>query len=80
VGSLEKEPADFGMIQVWNSPIGLSNDRPDYQVKEPRHMCPGTSATFTSYELASRSRVSFDIQDFALPALNHGQLTVINNP
>ena len=46
----------------------------------PLHLCPGTTITFSRYDLARRGQVSVTIPGFQLPAVTPGQLQVIANP
>jgi hypothetical protein len=80
IGSLDRPPAEFAIAPVWSNALGFTNREPDYYSKEPRHMCPGTPATFTMYRAAGRTQASLDIQGFVLPELSRGQLRVIVKP
>ncbi len=79
VGSLDKHPAEYGVSPVWDQPIPFSNRMPNYPVREPQHICPGTPVTFTTYKLAGRAQTSFDIQSFRLPELSHTPLPITPN-
>jgi hypothetical protein len=81
IGSTERDPADFGIVPVWSSPVSLTNQfvmAGNGPIKM-RHLCPQTPITFTRYTLAARTQASFSIDGFQLPHLNAGQLTVINH-
>lgn len=80
IGALETEQSEIGLVPVSLSPVNFTNqfvteaNRPG----RARHLCPGTPVTFTEYALARRSRSTFWINDFQLPLLDAGQVTVIN--
>jgi hypothetical protein len=80
IGSLERPPADFGILPVWTEQIGFTNSQPDYRFDNPRHICPGTPATFISYQPAGRTQAALDISDLVLPELSRGQVQVIATP
>jgi hypothetical protein len=80
VGSLDLPPAEFGIVPVWSEQIGFTNQAPGYRVDNPRHICPGTPATFTSYQAAGRTQAVLDISGFVLPEVSQGQLRVIEGP
>jgi hypothetical protein len=80
VGSLEPPLADFGIVPVWSGQIGFTNREPDDRFDSPRHICPGTPATFVSYQNAGRTQASLEIEGIVLPALSQGQQTVIEQP
>jgi hypothetical protein len=77
VGSLNRPPAEFAIAPVWSDGIGFTNQESDYRSNEPRHICPGTPATFITYQAAGRTQAALDISGFVLPELSRGQLTVI---
>jgi len=77
-GTLDKEPAEFGIAPIMPVSGMVQNYYSAY--KEPPHLCPGSSVTFTQYNLARRTQAAIAIQGFRLPALSHGQLQVIANP
>jgi hypothetical protein len=78
VGSLNRPPAEFAIAPVWSDGIGFTNQDAGYRSNEPRHICPGTPATFTSYQAAGRTQAALDISGLVLPELSRGQLTVID--
>jgi hypothetical protein len=80
VGSLERPPADFGIVPVWSEQVGFTNREADYRFDNPRHICPGTPATFVSYQDAGKTQASLEIEGLVLPALSHGQLVVTEKP
>jgi hypothetical protein len=80
VGSLEQPPAEFAIAPIWADLIAFSNRQPDYRIDQPRHICPGTPAIFTTYEAAGRTQAALDISGFVLPELSQGQMTVIAKP
>ena len=79
VGALDRPPADFAISPVWNEGIGFTNSAPDYHFDQPRHMCPGSPASFTLYQAAGRMHASLDIQHLVLPELTTGQVVVIDH-
>jgi hypothetical protein len=80
VGSLNRPPAEFAIAPVWSDPIGFTNQEAGYRSNEPRHICPGTPATFTSYQAAGRTQAAFDISGLVLPELSRGQVRVMATP
>jgi hypothetical protein len=63
VGSLNNDPADFGLTPVWETPVSLSTE--DYSQKH--FLCPGTPLTFTRYDVARRMRIDVNIPNLKLP-------------
>ncbi len=80
VGSLNRPPAEFAIAPIWSDPIGFTNQDPGYRSNEPRHICPGTPASFTSYQAAGRTQAGLDISGFMLPELSQGQVRVMTTP
>ncbi len=80
VGSLNILPAEFAIAPIWSDSIGFTNQDPGYRSNEPRHICPGTPATFTSYQAAGRTQAAFDISGLVLPELSRGQIRVMATP
>jgi hypothetical protein len=80
VGSLNRTPSEFAIAPVWSNAIAFTNQEPGYHVNEPRHICPGTPATFTSYQAAGRMQAAFDISGLLLPELSRGQIRVMATP
>lgn len=80
-GSLESWPAQFGLSSV-KFPYGIGPMSSDYTGYPDSylHMCPGTSITFTRYDVVRRAQVAVTIQGFQLPALTQAQRSVITNP
>jgi hypothetical protein len=76
VGSLNPEPAEFGISPVVNDSIQLSNG----EVNEAegrarfRYLCPGTPIVFTRYKTARRLQMTVDATDFHLPTV-----TIVGN-
>jgi hypothetical protein len=80
VGSFETDPAEFGITSVWDTPLSLSNNWSTYREGESsheRHICPGTSVSFTGYELIARTQVGLTIQNFHLPELSIGDVYLL---
>ena len=63
VGSLEHDPADFGLTSVWNTNVSLAEGS-YYQTK---YLCPGTVVSFTRFTLVRRLRTVVAIPNFTLP-------------
>ena len=63
VGSLEHDPADFGLTSVWNTYVSLAEGS-YYQTK---YLCPGTMVSFTRFTLVRRLRTVLTIPNFVLP-------------
>jgi hypothetical protein len=80
VGSLDREPAELGIVPVWFSQVDLSNREKteNQRFVEMRKLCPGTLVSFTSYKLSGRTQSSLWISGFRLPELNRGQQAVID--
>lgn len=75
-GTLEHEPADFGITPLWTSEISFSNQ---YKIENNRvvafrKLCVGSPVTFTRYEPAGRSQAGFAISGFQLPQLVRGEV------
>ncbi len=72
IGSLERPPAEFGIVPVSIAPVMFTNQvvtesgRPTIV----RHLCPGTPVTFTTYKLTARTQTTFSINGFHLPLLD----------
>lgn len=71
-GSVDRDPAEFSISGVSNTPLPLSNNWNEGQNRptKPRHICPGTPLTFTEYSVAQRTQSDFIIPNFRLPVLN----------
>ncbi len=78
-GALDRPIADFAIVPMWRSPITFTPNVSDVQVNEPRHICAGTPAQFTSYFPTGRTRMGLEIEEFQLPELNQGQLRIMAN-
>jgi hypothetical protein len=78
VGALERPPADIGIVPVWYSYIGFTNQQKieNNQVVGTRTMCSGTAMTFTAYRLSRRAQISVSISGFQLPELNRIQQAI----
>jgi hypothetical protein len=66
-GSLDRTPANFGVVSVWATNFALSNGSKDLREINTRFLCLGSPLTFTQYELVRRAQAALDIQDFHLP-------------
>jgi hypothetical protein len=74
-GSLDSDPAEFGITSVWQTPLFFSNSTDGYHqgsMPRPRQMCPGSPVTFTQYSLSGRTQTDLTLQDFRLPGLAIG--------
>jgi len=63
VGSLEHDPAEFGMTSVWSTNVSLSEGN-YYRTK---YLCPGTMVSFTRFGLMRRLRTVVIIPNFKIP-------------
>jgi hypothetical protein len=81
MGSIERQPAEFGIVPVWSSGVNLTNQfvMESNRFTKVRHLCIQTPVAFTKYTFTARTQASFSIDSFQLPTLNSGQLTVINH-
>lgn len=75
-GTLEHEPADFGIVPLWNSEINFSNQYKfeSNRVVGFRKLCLGSPVTFIRYALAGRSQAGFSITGFQLPQVIRGEV------
>jgi hypothetical protein len=76
-GSLDSDPAEFGITSVWTVPLTFSNNwgnRRGGDIALPRHFCPGSPITFTAYNRVARGQVGLTIQDFHIPDLAIGDV------
>jgi hypothetical protein len=84
IGSLDNDPAELGITSVWMNPIFLSNmmnpvrrssgsemPHPGERIR-PRHLCPGSQVTYTTYEPAAHLQVQMTVDNFKLPELAKG--------
>lgn len=73
LGSLDPDPADFGITSVWNSPLNLSNEWfYQHPLMHPRQLCPGSPITFARFRRTGKSQVTLTIPNFRLPDLALG--------
>jgi hypothetical protein len=81
IGSIERDPAEFGIVPVWSSGVNLTNQlvMESNHVTKVRRLCPQTPVTFTRYTMTARTQAAFSIDSFQLPRLSAGQVTVINH-
>ena len=70
VGALDNSPADFGITSVWRTSVNLSNNGTEnrFYTPENRHLCPGTTVTFTPYDSVRRTQTDLTIPNFRLPS------------
>jgi hypothetical protein len=80
IGSIEREPAEFGIVPVSIAPILFTNQfvTESNRPAKVRHLCPGTPVAFTRYILTGRTQSTIWINDFQLPRPDAGQVTVMN--
>lgn len=71
LGTLDSDPAEFGITSVWDEPVPLSNFWAGYPAR-PRRMCPGSPVTFARFARAGRGQVTLTIPGFRLPELALG--------
>jgi hypothetical protein len=78
-GTVDHEPADFGIVPMSSSQIDFSNQYKieHNQVLGLRTLCPGTPVTFTKYALTGRSQAGFAISGFRLPRLVRGEVRAV---
>jgi len=68
VGSLDRQPAEFGISSIADVSVNLSNNQNQNGSKqELRYLCAGTPVTFTQFTAVRRMQIRLDIQDFYLP-------------
>jgi hypothetical protein len=76
VGSLNPEPAEFGISPVVSDSVQISNG--DFNQTEGkarlRYLCPGTPIVFTKYRSVRRLQMTVDATDFHLP-----RVTIVGN-
>lgn len=71
VGSLDTDPAEFGITSVWDTQVPLSNYWLGYPPRS-RRLCPGTPLTFARFARAGQTQVTLSIPNFRLPVLALG--------
>ena len=67
VGGLDNDPADFGITSVWTANFVASAGR---DAKKRRWNCPGSTLSFTRFELVRRTQVEMTMRGVTLPALD----------
>ncbi|UWZ82743.1 hypothetical protein [Occallatibacter riparius] len=80
-GALDPAPAAFSLTGVWSIPIDLTNsftvsNQNDDRRVHMRQLCPGTPITFTTYALATRTRLELSVPDFRLPAIANASVAI----
>jgi hypothetical protein len=70
-GSLNNDPADFGLTSVWNHTIYLANQTADTKVSR----CPDRPIHFTHYSLVRRTQTELTIPNFQFPAPESNTIT-----
>jgi len=68
IGTLDTQPAEFGMTSVWGSSVYL---QPLSSAREsgPQHLCPGSPLSFTAYTVVSRAQQTIVSQPMKLSSL-----------
>jgi hypothetical protein len=72
-GSLDNDPAEFGLTSVWNHSIYLANLSADTKVSR----CPDRPLHFTHYTLVRRTQTELSIPDFRFPAPASNTITLV---
>ena len=70
-GSLNNDPAEFGLTSVWNHTIYFQNQSSDTKV----FRCLDRPLHFTLYTLVHRTQTEVDIPNFQFPALTSSTIT-----
>ena len=84
-GTLDPDPAEFGISSVWDVPVIFSNfwmprNSNSNDAPHARHICPGTPVSFAEYKLVNRARVDLSIEGFRLPEVSLGdRLLLLSN-
>jgi hypothetical protein len=73
VGSLDREPAKFGISPVVDVSVNFPNRYVENQTRL-RYLCPGTPIVFTQYKPVDRMQIVTDIQGYRLP-----QVSIVGN-
>ncbi|HEX3891843.1 MAG TPA: hypothetical protein VHW46_04655 [Terracidiphilus sp.] len=63
-GSLDNDPAEFGLTSVWNHSIYFANLSADTKVSR----CPDRPLRFTQYTLVRRTQTELTVPNFRFPA------------
>jgi hypothetical protein len=71
-GSLNNDPAEFGLTSVWNHSIYLANQSADTKVSR----CPDRPLHFTHYTLVRRTQTELTIPNFRFPAPASNTITL----
>jgi hypothetical protein len=74
-GSLNNDPAEFGITSVWTSTISLSGgtrESGDEKTRryQSRYLCWGSPILFTRYNFVRRTQFVVPLQGFRLPSLD----------
>ena len=79
-GSLNSEPASFGITSVWETPLSFLNSWGAYSqgsVPRPRHFCTGSPLTFTQYKPVGHTQTDVTLEGFHLPGLDIGSTLLL---
>jgi len=68
VGSLENDPAEFGMTSVWSTQVSLAEGN----YSQSKYLCAGTVVSFTRFGLVRRLRTVLTIPNFRIPEVTKG--------
>lgn len=71
-GSLDNDPAEFGLTSVWNHSIYLANLSADTKVSR----CPDRPLHFTRYTLVRRTQTELTIPNFRFPVPASNTITL----
>ena len=72
-GSLNNDPADFGLTSVWNHSIYLANQSAATKVTR----CPDRPLQFTHYTLVRRTQTELAVPNFRFPTLPSSAITIV---
>lgn len=75
-GSLNNDPAEFGLTSVWNHSIYLVNQTADTKVAR----CPNRPLRFIRYNLVRRTQTELTIPNFRFPDLASSDIILVPHP
>ena len=79
-GSLNNDPAEFGLTSTWNHPIYLQSQTRDSDRNVKVTPCPNRPITFTHYSLVRRTQTELTLPSFQFPALTNGLSNIVIQP
>jgi hypothetical protein len=68
IGTLDKQPAEFGLTSVWESSVYFERFS-SARSSERQHLCPGSQISFAPYTVVSRSQQEIVSQPLELKGL-----------